>query len=47
VTKAHRYDPDLNPAYYNFALHCGSGMVPAPPYKPSRQTKPKSKTPCK
>jgi transposase len=22
VTKAHRYDPDLNPTYYNFALHC-------------------------
>jgi transposase len=34
VTKAHRYDPDLNPTYYNFALHCGFGIVPAWPYKP-------------
>src|SRR5437667_3398723 len=34
VTKAHRYDPDLNPTYYNFALHCGFGIVPARPYKP-------------
>lgn len=33
VTKAHRYDPDLNPTYYNFALHCGFGIVPARPYK--------------
>src|ERR1700726_3450950 len=29
VTKAHRYDPDLNPTYYNFAMHCGFGIVPA------------------
>jgi len=28
VTKAHRYDPDLNPTYYNFALHCGFGIAP-------------------
>src|SRR5580692_11740657 len=34
VTKAHRYDPDLNPTYYNFALHCGFGIVPARPYRP-------------
>jgi transposase len=34
VTKAHRYDPDLNPTYYNFALHCGFGIVPARPRKP-------------
>ena len=27
VTKAHRYHPDLNPTYYNFALHCGFGIV--------------------
>ena len=33
VTKAHRYDPDLNLTYYNFALHCGFGVVPARPYK--------------
>ena len=34
VTRAHRYDPDLNPTYYNFALHCGFGIVPARPQKP-------------
>jgi transposase len=34
VTKAHRYDPDLNPTYYNFAQHCGFGILPARPYKP-------------
>jgi transposase len=34
VTRAHRYDPDLNPTYYNFALHCGFGIVPTRPYKP-------------
>jgi len=34
VTKAHRYDPDLNPTYYNFAVHCGFGIVPARPRKP-------------
>jgi len=33
VTKAHRYDPDLNPTYYNFALHYGFGIVPARPYR--------------
>jgi len=27
VTKAHRYDPDLNPTYYNFALHCGRSTI--------------------
>ena len=29
VTKAHRYDPDLNPTYYNLLLHRGFGIVPA------------------
>lgn len=38
VSKAHRYDPDLNPTYYNFALHCGFGIVPARPYKPRDKT---------
>lgn len=33
VTKAHYYDPDLNPTYYNFAVHCGFGIVPARPRK--------------
>ena len=39
VTKAHRYDPDLNPTYYNFAVHCGFGVVPARPYKPRDKAK--------
>lgn len=39
VTKAHRYDPDLNPTYYNFALHYGFGIVPARPYKPRDKAK--------
>jgi transposase len=39
VTKAHRYDPDLNPTYYNFALHCGFGIVPARPYRPRDKAK--------
>ena len=39
VTKAHRYDPDLNPTYYNFAQHCGFGIVPARPYKPRDKAK--------
>jgi transposase len=39
VTKAHRYDPDLDPTYYNFALHCGFGIVPARPYKPRDKAK--------
>ena len=39
VTKAHRYDPDLNPTNYNFAVHCGFGIVPARPYKPRDKAK--------
>jgi len=39
VTNAHRYDPDLNPTYYNFALHCGFGIVPVRPYKPRDKAK--------
>lgn len=39
VTRAHRYDPDMNPTYYNFALHCGFGIVPARPHKPRDKVK--------
>jgi transposase len=39
VTRAHRYDPDLNPTYYNFAQHCGFGIVPARPRKPRDKAK--------
>ena len=34
VTKAHRYDPDVNPTYHTFAAHYGFGVLPARPYKP-------------
>ena len=34
VSKACRYDPDVNPTYHNFALHYGFGVLPARPYKP-------------
>jgi transposase len=34
VTKACRYDPDLNPTYQEMAMHYGVGVVPARPYKP-------------
>jgi transposase len=34
VTKACRYDPDLNPTYHNFAVHYGFGVLPTRPYKP-------------
>ena len=32
VTKACRYDPDLNPTYQEMAMHYGVGVVPARPY---------------
>jgi len=34
VTKACRYDPDLNPTYQEMAMHYGVGVLPARPYKP-------------
>jgi transposase len=34
VSRACRYDPDLNPTYQEFAVHYGMGIVPARPYKP-------------
>jgi transposase len=34
VSKACRYDPDVNPTYQNFAAHYGFGVLPARPYKP-------------
>ena len=39
VSKAHRYDPDLNPTYYNFAQHCGFAILPARPRKPRDKAK--------
>jgi transposase len=34
VTRACRYDPDLNPTYQEFAVYYGMGVVPARPYRP-------------
>ena len=34
VTRACRYDPDLNPTYQEFAVYYGVGVVPARPYRP-------------
>lgn len=34
VTKAHRYEPDLNPDYVDFARHYDLAILPARPYKP-------------
>jgi transposase len=39
VTRACRYDPDLNPAYQEMAMHYGVGVVPARPYKPRDKAK--------
>jgi transposase len=39
VTRTHRYDPDLNPTYQEFAVHYGMAVVPARPYKPRDKAK--------
>ena len=39
VTRACRYDPDLNPTYQEMAMHYGIGVVPARPYKPRDKAK--------
>ena len=39
VTKACRYDPDLNPTYQEMAMHYGIAVVPARPYKPRDKAK--------
>jgi transposase len=39
VTRACRYDPDLNPTYQELAMHYGMGVVPARPYKPRDKAK--------
>jgi transposase len=33
VSRACRYDPDLNPTYQEFAMHYSVGVVPARPYR--------------
>jgi transposase len=34
VDKAHWYDPDVNPAFVDFANHWGFAVIPARPYRP-------------
>jgi len=34
VTKGHRYEPDINPEYQEFASHYNTTVLPARPYKP-------------
>ena len=34
VTRAHRYEPDLNATYQEMATHYGTAIIPARPYKP-------------
>ena len=39
VTKACRYEPDINPTYNDFAMHYGLTIMPARPYKPKDKPK--------
>ncbi len=39
MSKAHRYEPDINPAYQQLASHYGVAVVPARPYKPKDKAK--------
>lgn len=34
VTKANKYEPDINPVYTDFASHYGTAIVPARPHSP-------------
>jgi transposase len=39
VSRACRYDPDLNPTYQEMAMHYGVGVVPTRPYRPRDKAK--------
>ena len=39
VTKACRYDPDINPSYQQLAAHYDVAILPARPYKPKDKSK--------
>lgn len=39
VTKACRYDPDINPSYQQLAAHYGTAIMPARPLKPKDKAK--------
>ncbi len=39
ISKAHRYEPDLNPTYSEMATHYGVAVIPARPRKPKDKAK--------
>jgi transposase len=39
VTKAHRYEPEINRTYEEMATHYGCAIIPARPYKPRDKAK--------
>lgn len=39
VSRACRYEPDINPTYQDMAIHYGTAVVPARPYKPKDKPK--------
>jgi transposase len=39
VSKAHPYDPDLNPSYTDMAAYYGTAILPARPYRPKDKPK--------
>ncbi|KFO68460.1 hypothetical protein ER57_03905 [Smithella sp. SCADC] len=39
VSKASRYEPDINPTYAEFAEHYGTVIFPARPYRPKDKSK--------
>ncbi len=39
VTKAHRYEPEINATYLEMAAHYGVSIIPARPYKPRDKAK--------
>ena len=39
VSKACRYDPELNPSYQQLAAHYAVAVMPARPYKPKDKAK--------
>lgn len=39
VTKACRYEPDINPTYHALCAHYGCAVIPARPYKPRDKAK--------
>ena len=39
VTRAHRYEPDINPTYAEMAAHYGAAVIPARPRRPRDKAK--------